>query len=238
MSVMLKIAVVDRHDEDAKLLKNILDQYQQQQKQSMIVECFSNGKIFAANYKPSYDIAFIDMDAQMEGFEAAKQIFSLDKELCIIFTAQQAQYAIRGYEVNALDYVLKPVTYPVIADKMDKAQRLLRGKCKSEIVLTRENGAVRLAVDDIYYIEVLSHDLIYHTPYGSYKVRGKMKDAEEQLRPYGFSRCNNGYLVHLLYVMKIENDTVQVAEQRLPVSRGRKKGFLEDFLSYLGGRSI
>lgn len=235
---MFKVAIVDCHTSDSALLQQLLEQYAEREGQPLLIDRYPGGNAFLMEFRPYYDIAFIDMDDSMEGFGAAKEAHAQDRELCIIFTASRAQYAIRGYEVDALDYILRPVTYPVIADKMDKALRLLRSRHKSEVVLTRETGALRLSIDDIYYIEVLSHDLIYYTPYGSYKVRGKMRDVEQQMQPYGFSRCNNGYLVHLLHVRRIENDMVQVAETWLPVSRGRKKRFLEDFLSYLGGRNV
>ena len=233
---VLKIAVVNRNQQESAQLKVLLTEYQERENQPLQIVCYPSGYAFMAEFRPIFDVAFLDIDDKMDGFDAAKEAFTRDHSLCIIFTAELAQYAIRGYEVNALDYILKPFTYPVIADKMEKA--LGRVRNRAEVVLTWENGALRLPVEDILYIEIINHELTYYTIGGSYSVRGKMKETEDNLKGYGFSRCSNSYLVNLLHVQQIENDVVLVGNNRLPVSRGRKKTFLEDFLSYLGGRNL
>lgn len=232
---MVKIAIVEDTEAAADHIEECLIRYQQEHQQTFLIDKYKNGLSFVVDYKPYYDIVFMDIDMpHMNGMETSQIVYKKDKEICIIFVTNLAQYAINGYEVNALDYVLKPVTYREIADKTEKALKRISARKKDEVLILKESEAIRLPVDDIFYIEVINHQLIYHTCSGNYEVRGKLKEKEEQLRQYGFSRCNSGYLVNLMHVKKIGKGFVEIGNTQLPISRGRVKSFLNDFLTFLG----
>jgi DNA-binding LytR/AlgR family response regulator len=170
----------------------------------------------------------------MNGMEAARNIRICDKEAVIIFVTNMAQYAIQGYEVNALDFILKPVTYENFVFRMEKALRYVAKKGTATITLKSQKGIIRIAVDEIYYVEVMLHYLTYHTARGEFTVRGTIKEAVRQLSDFSFAQCKNCYLVNLKYVESIEGSLLQVKGEHLQISRNCKNEFMQAFTRYVG----
>lgn len=239
---MLNIALVEDNEEEAKRLKDCLAQFQKEKSIDISVTLFKTGLAFIGDYKPVFDVVFMDIDLPvLSGLEVAKAVYNMDKNIAIIFCTNLAQYAIKGYEVEALDFIVKPITYPVLCQKMEKLIKKLSNRQGSELVLSLTSrsdsqgvGIVKLKTQDILYIESVKHYLVYHTSDNEYEVRGTMKDLESSLNKEGFSRCINGCLVNLRAVTKIEKDTIYVGKNALPLSRQRKKEFIDDFMRYLG----
>ena len=171
----------------------------------------------------------------MNGLEAAKRIRERDTSVGIVFVTNMAQYAIKGYEVNAIDFIVKPIEYYVFADKLKKAIRFCQLNKEKQILIETEDSVEKIILSQIYYIEKDKNYLIYHTTTGNRRVRGTMKAVNEKLKEEGFSQSIQGCLVNLRHVTKIENDTVWIGENALPVSRQKKKEFKEYFMKYIGG---
>ena len=131
--------------------------------------------------------------------------------------------------------MLKPVDASALALKMPKVLKHIKDGSSLEIHLNTKNSLQRLQVTEIRYVEVVSHQLCYHTSRGDFYVWGTMRDAEEQLQPHHFYRCNQGYLVNLAHVSCIEGNDVRVGSDLLPISRPRKKAFINALTNYLGG---
>lgn len=104
----------------------------------------------------------------------------------IIFVTNMAQYAIRGYEVNAIDFIAKPVQYYVFTDKLKKAIRFSQMNTEKEIVIDTGDMVVKLRSSRITYIEKDKNYLIYHTADEAFRIRGTLADAEKVLNPEGF----------------------------------------------------
>lgn len=112
----------------------------------------------------------------------------------------KAKYAIRGYAVDALDYVVKPISYFAFSERLYKAVERLSRWVHHNILLNIKGGVLRLSAEDICYVESQGHTLVYHTVNGDHEVSGTMKEAEENLGEYHFCRGNKGYLVNLAHV--------------------------------------
>ena len=112
----------------------------------------------------------------MDGMEAAHRLREIDEEVCLIFVTNLAQYAIEGYEVRAMDFLVKPVEYDNFSLKLQKALAGRSRMQKKEIVLSSGSGIRRLRLDELYYVEVMDHNLIYHTAGGDFSERGSIKD--------------------------------------------------------------
>lgn len=231
---MIRIAIVEDDQNCANILQEYLLQYQKESGECIQCTLFTDGEDIAVDYRAEYDIILMDIEMQfMDGMSAAEEIRKVDEEVTIIFITNMAQYAIRGYSVNALDYVLKPVSYFAFSQRIDRAIRRLKKKEKHYVILKVKGGNKKVASNDIYYIESQGHNLHYHTKQGVEKTVGKMKDLEEKLEPLHFCRCNNGYLVNLEHVEGMRDGMVKVGEDMLPVSRPRKKVFQETLAAYL-----
>ena len=96
-------------------------------------------------------------------------------------------------------------------------------------------GVLKMEIDDIYYVESMGHSLIYRTKKGEFTARGTMKDMEEILSPYGFFRCNKGYIVNLKYVDGVKEGMCLINDEELLISRAKKKPFMEALVNYMSG---
>ena len=180
------------------------------------------------------------MDIQlkhMDGMRAAQLIRDMDATVVIIFITSTVQFAVQGYTVGALGYVLKPVTYISFASLIHKAlAQIKQGSQKKFLSVKVDDGFRKVDIDNIYYIESQRHDIILHTKEGELVTDGPMKRAEETLSDYSFSKCHNAYLVNLKHVIGIMQNDVKLANgEALPVSRARKKPFMDDLTNYIGG---
>lgn len=105
---------------------------------------------------------------------------------------------------------------------------------KNELILNTSNGMQRIRIDDICYVEVMNHTLVYHTLKGELTERGVIKDREELLEQYDFARCNNSFLVNLRYVQSMTTGTVVVQDHTIPIGRTKKKEFMKKLTEYMG----
>ena len=105
-----------------------------------------------------------------------------------------------------------------------------------QVVLQLAGGGMQvLSTGDIYYLETHDRLLWYHTTKGEFSVRASLASAEKQLAQYHFSRCNQCYLVNLRHVRGVQDDLVQVGEERLEISRRQRTAFLAALAAYVGG---
>lgn len=233
---MVRVAVVEDDKNAAKTIKRYIERYAKESHQKIGVKCYQDGDEIVENYKLEYDIIFMDIQMKfMDGITAAKRIREHDQDVIIIFITNMAKYAIRGYEVNALDYVLKPIYYFSFSEKLGRAIGSMDRKDKKYITIGIERGLRKLDIAAIKYIESQGHKLIFHLKTEDCMTQGTtMKALEEQLVKYHFYRCNKGYLVNLEYVEGIKDNCAIIGDNKLPISRIRKNDFFETLINYVG----
>lgn len=106
------------------------------------------------------------MSKKVDGMTAAEEIRKIDSQVVIIFITNMPQYAMKGYAVEALDYVLKPINYFAFSQRIDRALgRIVKRKAKY-INISTKSGIRKIEIPDIYYIEIQDHDLYFHTKTG------------------------------------------------------------------------
>lgn len=233
---MIHIVIVDDNPSDAAVLQKHLQSYKDEFKQDIHVTTFRSGIDFIEEYEPGTDVVFFDIEMPgMDGMKTAHELRKKDAAVGIIFITNMAQYAIRGYEVNAIDFMLKPVLYYNFVDKLQKAISYNQKRTEKNILLTDEDGVIKIPITEIWYLEKDKNYLVYHTQKGVFRKRGTLVDAKDKLNSEAFSECAFGFLVNLRYVQKIGKDTVMVNGDQLPVSRRLKKEFMQDFVDYMGG---
>ena len=160
---MIRIAVVEDDDAYAQTLAGYIRRYVAESKEALACERFADGMTFLEEQRGGFDIVLLDIAMpHMNGLEAAKRLRAQDENVCIIFITTLAKYAIRGYEVNALDFLVKPVEYELFRIKLQKALAHCR-RSRAEtfgIVTAGEMRRVRFA--DISFVESDKHYLIFH----------------------------------------------------------------------------
>ena len=232
----MRIAVVDDNEKDAEYLKSCILRCAMEQKETFEVTVYPDAESFLGGYQYNFDLVILDIDMPgRNGVEAARALREHDESVALMFVTNMPQYALEGFSVDAVDYILKPISYPNFRVKMQKALRYVERNRDYPISLKTTQGYVKLMVSDIRYIESELHYLTFHTKSGDYRIRGLLSENETLLAPYHFSRCNASYLVNLRYVEAIKGNDVIVAGSALPISRGRKASFLSDFTKYMGG---
>ena len=207
---MTRIAIVEDEAAVREQLAGYVQRYTRQYGTQFEVTMFTDGVEILEDYRPVYAIIFLDVEMQhLDGMETARRIRELDSDVLLIFITNMAQYAIKGYAVGALDYVLKPV--PV------------------------DGGMRRLDAATIYYIESEGHRVHFYTEDGDFSAPGALKVLEEKLAGRLFARRNSGYLVNLAQVSGVQQNTVQVGPHELQISRPKRRAFLAALADYIGG---
>ena len=240
---MIRIALVEDDPAYVEQLTSYLREYEKESKERISVQRFSDGEDIVTGYRADYDIILMDVEMRfMDGMSAAEAIRKMDTEVVIIFITNMPQYAIQGYRVDALDYVLKPVSYFAFTQRIDRALTRLKKRKKKYLTIAVKGGMMKLDLSEICYVEVQDHDLIYHTVYQDYRTKGTMRDAEESLadgmKEERFFRCNRCYLVNLDFVENFQGIDVTVNGDCIQVSRARKKAFLNALNDFMNEKRI
>ena len=200
----------------------------------MVVEEFSDGAQLLKSFGTwKYDIVFLDIEMpDMDGISVARKLRELSEEVYIVFLTGHVEYAIKGYEVNALRYLTKPATEESIREVLEHVIK----KQNSEKILWVKNREAEQSVklSDIVFLEAQYQNIVINTVSNSYEIRGKLNDYEQSLRPNGFFRIHRSYMVSLSKIMSISGrEVTTVGGFRLPIARAKEHEFREAFMSFV-----
>ena len=234
----MQIAIVEDDDFNAKELEKHIQHFSSENNVDIHYTRFPSGSEFVKSYTPIWDLILMDIEMpHINGIETARQIRKIDSEVLIIFITQMAQYAIEGYSVNALDYVLKPVNYYAFSLKLKHVLQLLASRQTDTIIISNQAGKFRIALNTLCYVEVINHTLYYHTLSECITATGSpsLGKLTESLAGKGFARSHQGYLVNLHYVTHYDKTSICVGDDSIPLSRTYYKNFVQQLLAYCGG---
>ena len=232
---MITAAIVEDQKQDADLLEKMLGKYGEEAGMPVVVHRYPSAVSFLEHYDYRYDIVFLDINMPyMDGIACAAKLREADPSVILIFITNLTQYAAIGYEYDALDYILKPVTYPVFRLKM---ARILKHMDKSRdrfLLVSNKDHTYRIDKKSLRYIETEGHLLVFHTTDRLIRQYGSLSSVEKKLDPKEFVRCNACYLVNLAYITELEESAVYLDTDVLRISKGRKKQFLDAYRAYAG----
>ena len=233
---MLKTAIVEDDESYREELSSYVKRYAAESGQDIQIFIYGDGSSILKEYEPKYDIILLDIEMpKINGMETARRIRAVDPGVVLVFITNMASYAIHGYEVGALDFITKPVTWFTFQLRFRRAVERAAMRKDEEFLLAGRDEVEKIQVRDIYYVEVQNRMLYYHTKRGTIELRGTMKSAEETLFPHHFAKCNHWYIVNLAHVKRITKDTVIVGDRELEMSRRARAGFLDALTAYMGG---
>ena len=233
---MVRVAILEGDPRQTQLLQDYLHRYGEEHREQFAISCFENGIPFISNYQANYDIVLMDVEMPyMDGISVAHKLRELDQVAVLIFITNLAQNACKGYEVDAMDYLVKPVPYPVFALRMTKALRRVSRQAQWQMFAT-EDGMVRIRYSVIQYVESQDHWMVFHTAEGEYRIRSTMAKMEELLLPHHFSRASRFFLLNLAHIEAVGTGDVTVAGHKILLGRLYKKQFLNDLTVFLGER--
>lgn len=234
---MIRIAIVEDDEKYHNICHKLLLDYVKEKEIKFHIQDFYNGFSFLDTYKGDFDLIIMDVEMpQIDGLEVSKQIRDIDKNVPIIIISHSSQYAIKGYKINAFGYVMKPIQTYDFYYVIEKAIKYISNEGNNFIVISSKSLIKKINTNDILYIEVNAHILNIITISEQLSIRDKIKKYEDILKEHNFVRCDNSYLVNLKYCENVDltNNTLKVANYTLPISRSKKKNFLEELTKYIG----
>ncbi|MDO5144970.1 MAG: LytTR family DNA-binding domain-containing protein [bacterium] len=231
---MIRIALVEDDARCREELTGYLERYEQENGEKFRVTAFTDGQEIAEHYTGAFDLILMDIEMRvMDGMTAAERIRAQDSEVVIIFITNMPQYVMKGYTVDALDYVLKPVTYFAFSQRISRALERMTRRTRRYITIPIRTGVMKLDVGQITYVEIMNHSLLYHTVRDVYECKGSLTETAAKLEKEHFFRISNCYLVNLEYVESVCASDATVNGEVLSVSRTRKKPLLDALNDYM-----
>ncbi len=231
----MRIAVCDDEEKFRNQARDMVDKLAGSL--DVVVDAYSDGnQLLAAFDKKPYDVLFLDIEMPaMDGITLAKKLRERSDSIYIVFLTGHVEYALEGYEVNALRYLTKPVQ----EEKLREVLRFVmdQSTSKKQLMIKEDGEELLLNIADIVYFEAQNQYVMIYTTEGEHLVRYNIGDFEEQLKADGFFRVHRGYLVSLAKVKKLVKSEVimdgEDGEVSVPVSRSNVKPLKEALYAYV-----
>lgn len=233
---MIRIAIVEDNEDAANKLSEYLQRYAAENGEQFTYSRYSEANTFLEERERTYDIVFMDiMLPGISGMEAATRLRRSNTQTILIFVTNMTNYAIKSYEVDALDYIVKPFTYKRVVFKLRKALQMVSAGEGKLLMIHDHPGPVQLSSNEVYYVEIRQHHLTYHTVRGEYTETGSLKSLREELAPYHFACCNSCYLINLKHIFRVSGLVLTMTNgDELKISQPKRKDFMNDLANYLG----
>ena len=240
----MKCLIVD----DEPMARNLLSQYAAKIPALELVGACSN-PLEALELLRQTPVDILFLDVQMPEITGITLLKVLQKKPYVILTTAYSEYALEGYELDVMDYLLKPITFERFLKAVEKAaQRLntgLQGPTSEKEVLEAPKPStptevppsfifvkdgtkmVKVRLADIQYVEGLKDYVVLHTPQQRIVTLQRLKNLEQQLPAGQFARIHNSYIVALAWIDAVHKEKVQIGKALLPVSDTYQKAFRE-----------
>lgn len=233
---MINIAIVEDDDTASELLLSFIKKYKESENIDLSIKLFRTATAFLKEYHYNYSLVFMDIQMpEMNGMEAAIKLREMDKVVSIIFITSMVQYAQKGYEVDAVSFMIKPIKYSDFYLKMKKAISLSRMNELRDMTINIPSGICRISTSRLMYVEIVSHRLKYHLVDQVIEMSGTLASVEKNLVDCGFLKCNNCYLLNPIFILEVKGLDVKVGNEILRISRPKRNKFLEGLASWYAG---
>ncbi|HKL99779.1 MAG TPA: LytTR family DNA-binding domain-containing protein [Mobilitalea sp.] len=222
---------------DVCFVQDILNNWAAERQVTIQAEVFTSSESFLFRYAEDkiFDILLMDIEmGAMDGVTMAKQVRLDNEAVQIIFITGYPDYIAEGYEVAAINYLMKPVNKDKLFSALDRAVVNIR-KSSRVILLPLDGEVLRLPIDNIQYVETFSHSVAIVTNIEIYEIK---KSLTEMIKLLGNDviRCHRSYLVGLRFISRISKTEVILDDGKvLPLSRSAAPVVHRAFISYYTG---
>lgn len=221
----MKCLIVDDNKMARMALKQLVSQIQSLE---IVAECANAMEAYNQLGTTQIDVLFLDIE--MPGISGIDLIKKLgNKKPLIIFTTAKKDYAVEAFELNVVDYLVKPVSQARLLQAVEKAQEA-QDSNKEEVkieeqgfVFVKDNGMLkRISIDDIMFLEAMGDYVKVHTPQKFHVVHATLKSIEEKLPASKFLRVHRSYIVAINKIDFIQEGTITIGKTTIPVADTHK----------------
>lgn len=229
----IRVALCDDEETVREYLGRLLEEWKERQNDQLQIEYFESAESFLFQYEEDKRWQFLILDIEMgkmNGVELAKKVREHNKEVQILFVTGYMDYISDGYEVEALHYLLKPVTKEKLFSVLDRARERMK-KSEKALFLQGSDETVRIPYYEIRYVEVQHNYVTIHAA-EDYTVKKTLSELEEELGD-GFFRTGRSFLVNLKCVKRITKKEVSLKDGMvIPLSRGMYEKINREIIRY------
>lgn len=238
MQSLINIAIIDDEKVQVELLQKYVKSWASKKNIRVITEAFYSAESFDFSWSMNKKYNILLLDIQMpgqNGIELAKRIRKEDNMASIIFITAIPDYIGEGYEVEAINYLIKPIEEKKLYECLDRAVEKIPKEEKT-ILIDADGEIIRIIQSDILYIEAFSHSIYINTVAGKYTTRKNISAIEKELDENIFIRCHRSYIVGLRYIKKIGKTELELDNSDLiPISRRQYSQTNMAFIKYFRG---
>lgn len=232
----MNIAIVEDDNAAATVISSFVARYAAENSVELSAKRYETADAFLADTETRYAVVLFDVKMPgTSGMDAAFEFRKKDKAASVLFITSMVQLAQKGYEVDAVGYLVKPVKYYDFALKFKKALELYTLNEKRNVTITVPGGMCRISMDKLIYVEIVNHRLRYHLVDGVIEMSGVLSEAEKELSGYGMLRCNSCYLVNPVFIRAVKGNDLYIGDEVLRISRPKRQKFIEQLTEWFGG---
>lgn len=230
----MHIAICDDDKNAQERLAEVIQDWADDRKAEVEFQYYDSAEMFLMSWpEVPCDLVFLDIKMKsMDGVQLAGSIRKKDKNIMIVFVTSFRQYSLCGYNVEALNYLIKPVSAVKLLPTLDKAYMIYNSRRNSFVITAKGKDLCKVFLDDIYCISMSAHYAEVFTADESYTIRKTVKELGEMLPEY-FVRCHRSHMVNVFKVERIcGNSLVLYNQKELPLSRNNAKRVKDAFINF------
>lgn len=234
----MKIAICDDEEVQLELIEKYIIEWSKQLSEKAHIYKFKSSEEFLFKYEDikDYDVLLLDIQMkEISGMELAKRLRELGEQMKIVFITGDREYVFQGYEVQALDYIVKPVVKEKLFTVLHRVNEML--KKEDDFVFIQSDGVMhKLKQLDICYIESIGHETVLYVKDKKITCKKGISTIEKDIKEKNFYRCHRSYLVNLSKIDSIsKKEVIMEGNIRIPIARGKWEELNKAYLSFYRG---
>ena len=210
--MVMRVAVCDDESDQVFGIVNLIQHWAAEKQTDINVDTFTSAEEFMFRWSGGhvYDLIVLDIKLKkMSGIDLAKSIRETDQVLQIIFITGLAEHVFDGYDVSALNYLLKPFVPELFFKALEKAYALYKRKETENLLISQEGSIIRIPYNEILYMEIHGHYFdIYTIAMGNFRTKKQMDDMLLVLDKRLFIRCHRSYIINVTHVAKLDHQDI------------------------------
>lgn len=235
---MMHIAICDDNINELSNMAHLINEYRTSKHLSCECTFFHNGfeLISALEKGKQFDLHFLDIIMPaFTGIDVAKEIRGFDKNVPIIFFTSSSEFALESYSVNAINYVLKPISKEKFFFTFDKVLEQINIEQDDAIIVKSSEGIQKILLSNLVYAEVTGKNVFYYLISGKViECTESFASVSENLLKYScFIKTHRSYIVNMRYIDTISNNKITLQTlSSVPIAQGKAHEIKERYLAY------